>query len=297
MKVAAVPFWLVLTGCSDYGFDVPERVTDRYVVEGNVDIVVFGDTSESMRDTLDTLTGNFVRFVSRLEEAESRWQVAAVTGPDGCAQGGVLTPETPDWEDTFTVGINTPPGEDQVDEWGLNNVAAAIDASAEGGCNEGLIREDAALHLIFVSDEDDNSPGWDGPDPEYWRAYLERYFAAKGGDASRVHLTAVGGPEPIGCSYADFSRGYWDAVLATEGDFLSICDDWVFDLEALADTSVRKDRFALGEEARPDSVQVFVDLLERVGGWAYDEERAEVVFTDQAPYLGQAVDIRYETIP
>ncbi len=292
-----VPWWLVLAGCSDYGFDVPERVTDHFLVEGNVDLVVYGDTSDSMQDTLDTLTQNFVRFVSRLEDARSHWQVAAVTGPDGCAQGGVLTPETPEWEAAFTKGINTPPGQDDVDEWGLHNVAAALDASAPGGCNEGLVREDAALHLVFVSDEDDNSPGWDSSDPEYWRPYVERYLAAKGGDGSRVHLTAVGGPEPIGCSYADFARGYWEAVDATGGDFLSICDDWVFDLEALADTSVRKERFELAHEARRDSIQVFVDMLERIGGWTYDAESGEVVFTEEPPFLGQEVDIRYEVVP
>src|SRR5688500_14755778 len=87
-----------LAACSDYTYQVPQQVVDEWVVRGNVDIVVFGDTSESMMDTLTTLTENMVRFVNRLEDAQSDWHLAAVTGPDGCAQGGVLTTTTRNWE-------------------------------------------------------------------------------------------------------------------------------------------------------------------------------------------------------
>ena len=282
-----------LGACSDYGYGVPQQVTDEWVVRGNVDIAVVGDTSDSMADTLATLTANMVRFVSRLEEADTDWQLIAVTGPDGCAQTGVLDRDTEGWEAKFTTGINTKPGEDLVDEWGLHNAARAVEAAAEGGCNEGFLRDDAWLHIVFVSDEDDNSPGFDGPDPEYWQTYVDTYLAAKAGDPSLVHLTAVGGPEPIGCSYADFARGYWDAVNATDGVFLSICDDWVAQLDAVADSSVVQDRFELKGEAHEDTVRVFVDGAERIEGWEYVKRDASVVFLDEAPYAGQTVKVRY----
>jgi hypothetical protein len=284
---------VLLSACSDYGYGVPQEETDQWVVRGNVDIVVVGDTSDSMADTLGTLTANMVRLVSRLEESDTDWQLIAVTGPDGCAQGGVLDRATEGWEAKFTTGINTKPGEDDVDEWGLYNAASALEASVPGGCNEGFLRDDAWLHIVFVSDEDDNSPGYDGPDPDYWRSYVETYLAAKSDDPSRLHLTAVGGPEPIGCSFADFARGYWEAVQATDGDFLSICDDWVSQLDAVADSSVVQTTFELRDEAHADTVRVFVDGAERIEGWRYVDDDRTVVFSDDAPYAGQTVQVRY----
>ena len=283
---------IFLTACSDYQYGVPEQAIDEWLVRGNVDIVVYGDTSDSMTDTLATLTQNIVRFVSRLEDSDTDWHLIAVTGPDGCAQGGVLDNETPGWEDAFTRGITTKPAEDLVDEWGLHNAAQALAQSVDGGCNEGFLRDDAHLHVVFISDEDDNSPGFDGSDPEYWRTYVDAITASKA-DSSKVHLSAVGGPEPVGCSFADFARGYWDAVDATGGDFLSICDDWVNQLDALADSSVVRDTFKLKEEANPDTVRVFVDGAERIGGWTFREKAREVKFVSDPPYAGQQVEVRY----
>ena len=38
-------------------------------------------------------------------------QLIAVTGPDGCGVGGVLTADTANYSDIFAEGIITPPGE------------------------------------------------------------------------------------------------------------------------------------------------------------------------------------------
>jgi hypothetical protein len=283
---------LALTGCSDHILQGPEVVDQEWTVGGDVDIVVFGDTSESMQDTLDTLADSVEVMVTRLQDVDVDWQLIAVTGPDGCGQNGILTQDTPDWTGKFREGILTPPGEDLVDEWGLHNAAQALAASVEGGCNEGFLRPDAHLHLMFISDEDDNSPGWDGTDPEYWRQYTDTYLAAKE-DASKVRLSAVAGPAPIGCSYADYGRGYAEAVEAVGGEFLSICDDWALETDALADTSVVQATFALAKEPLEDSVRVFVDGLERVDGWHHDHVRNEVAFDDDAPYAGQGVRVSY----
>jgi hypothetical protein len=282
-----------LAACSDYGYSVPRQVTDEWLVQGNVDIVVVGDTSDSMADTLSNLTDNMVRFVSRLEEADADWHLMAVTGDDGCAQGGVLDARTPQWEELFTTGITTKPGEDLVDEWGLYNGAAALTQSEAGGCNEGFLRDEAYLHLVFISDEDDNSPGFDGSDPDYWRTYVDAYQAAKDFDSTKLQLSAVGGPAPIGCSFADFARGYWEAVQATEGDFLSICDDWVYQLDALADSSVVQDTFKLRANPYADTVRVFVDGLERIDGWSYRARDGTVVFVADPPFVGQSVTVHY----
>jgi hypothetical protein len=284
---------IVCAACSEQQFDGPLPVHEDWLVHGDVDIVVFTDTSESMGDQLATLAENVDILVSRLDEVDADWQLAAVTGPDGCAQQGVLTGDTPGWQDKFATGIQTPPGEDLVDEWGLYDAGQALAAATPGGCNDGFLREDAYLHIVFISDEDDNSPGFDEGDPDYWQPYVDQYVAAKGGDAAKVHLSAVGGPQPIGCSSADFAKGYWEAVEATGGQFLSICDDWEFQIDALADTSVVQSAFSLEQEPDQDSVRVFVDGLERVDGWVYRDTTNEVVFEAEAPYAGQEVEVNY----
>lgn len=284
---------ICLVACSDYGYRVPKQVTDEWIVQGDVDIIVFGDTSDSMTDTLTTLTENMTRFVTRLESAQSNWHLIAVTGRDGCGQGGVLSADTPGWEDVFKKGITTKPNEDLVDEWGLYDTAQALAETGVGQCNAGFLRDDAWLHVVFISDEDDNSPGFDGPDENYWQTYVDAYLAAKGNDVSKVHLSAVGGPEPVGCAYADFARGYWEAVEATGGDFLSICDNWVGGLDALADSSVVRETFQLGSSPRRDSIQVYVDGLQRIDGWTWREDTRTVTFDAHPPYVGQTVKIRY----
>ncbi len=287
--------WLALAGgigCSGESTDGSTRVEQRWVVQGDVDILVFTDTSDSMADQLAALAGNVEILVSRLEAVESNWHLIAVTGPDGCGQGGVLTRDTPDWPALFAEGIVTKPGEDLVDEWGLYNAQEALVSSATGGCNAGFLRREAHLSILFISDEDDNSPGFDGGDPNYWQTYVDGYQATKA-EPERVHLSAVGGPEPEGCNSADFARGYWEAVSATNGQFLSICGNWEYEIEALADSAVVQTSFPLAEPSTGEGIRVFVDGLERLDGWSWLEANNEVTFTARAPFAGQEVEIDY----
>lgn len=283
----------LLAGCSDYGIQPPKTITDATTVRGDIDIVVYADTSDSMQDQIDALSENFIRVISRLEQAKSDWHLIVVTGPDGVANEGILSAESADWEASFTTAINTKPEDDLVDEWGLYNVQQALEESLPGGVNAGFLREDAYLHIVFVSDEPDSSPVPDGVAEEtYWQAYVDDYLALKR-DPNMVKLSAVGGPAPIGCAYTDFSAGYYEAVMATGGDFLSICEDWPAQLEALADTSVTQLSFNLSQEPITDSLKVFVDGLERSGGWSYNEARNSVDFQENPPYAGQKVELRY----
>ncbi len=289
-------------GCSDHMIAGPEPAAEEWIVTGDADIIVYADTSTSMQDnTLETVASSVEVILARLGEADVNWQVLAVTGPDGCGQNGIITDETEDWQNKFAEGIRLPPepqfdenGVDlSVDEWGLFNAQAAVDASAPGGCNEGFLRDDAHLHVVYISDEDDNSPGFDGTDPEYWRPYVDAVVASKA-DPAFVHLSAVTGPAPVGCSFADYGRGYVEAVNSVEGELLSICDDWAFEADALADTSVTRDSFTLKDPPIEGSIRMFVDGLERIGGWTHDPELNEVVFASDLPFAGQEVRATYD---
>ncbi len=305
---------LLLLACSDYevapsndvwppGAGDPDRPNDEDTPDVQlswevppvvaVDLIVFGDTSGSMTEELVTMGDRITAFVERLAELSADWQLAAVTGPDGCNQGGILTEDDADFASAFAAGVMTPPGEDEVDEWGLNNVWAAVELSDAGECNEGLLRDEALLHAIFLSDEDDNSPGWDSGDADYWKAYTEPIIDRKD-DASLVTFSAIAGPVPDGCTGAEPGIGYAEAVDESAGEFLSICDDWYDQVDVLAETSVTRKVFPLEGEPYVDSISVSVNGIPRMEGWAYRDEQNAVVFSADPPTSGDVVQIFYD---
>jgi hypothetical protein len=97
---------LMAAGCMDYGTgqkvgrgappgpdDVPEGWNLEEFEGGGgstADVVVFGDTSGSMEEELRTLGETITTFVERLATHVDDWQLAAVTGGNGCSPSGVL---------------------------------------------------------------------------------------------------------------------------------------------------------------------------------------------------------------
>lgn len=308
--------FLSATGCSDYEFapnelasegetGTPEVIdtgtpADNTWVDSwdlaevaGVDVLFFGDTSGSMAVELKTLGSQVTAFVDRLATYTDRWQLLAVTGPEGCGVNGVLSPETPDYATLFAAGITTPPGEDKVDEWGLHNASQAVAQATTGACNEGFLRPEARLHVIFISDEDDNSPGFDSGDADYWQAYTDAIVAARG-DANQVVFSGVIGPTPKGCSGAEPGTGYAEAIEAYGGELLSICEAWYDQLDVLVDASVAWPIFHLTEIPVEGSVTVFVNGLQRTSGWTYSSIDNIVMFTENVPTIGDEVSVSYE---
>lgn len=274
--------------------DTTNSQTDSWDLEevAGIDVLFFGDTSGSMAVELTTLGAQVTGFVERLALYTDRWQLLAVTGPSGCGVGGVLTPEVKNYAALFASGIITPPGEDDVDEWGLYNAQQAVSKSAVGGCNEGFLREDARLHVIFISDEDDNSPGWDQGDADYWQAYTDAIVAAKG-DANEVVFSGVIGPAPKGCESAEPGTGYAESIAAYGGELLSICEDWTEDLDVLVDASVAWPIFHLTETPLQPTLEVLVNG-NIVSGWTYNGIDNTILFTASIPTIGDVVTVTYD---
>jgi hypothetical protein len=258
---------LLSLACVEYSparnVDPPRIIPDGWVQDAfegtstsSVDVVVFADTSGSMTDELVTLGQTVQPFVERLAERVDDWQLAAVTGDTGCAVSGILTPNTPDYADRFAVAIVLPVGSEFSAEMGLQNVTLVVENSGPGTCNEGLVRG-GTLHAIFVTDENEESPGYDRA-PDYWRDWFDRMADAHG-DPSQVQLSAVAGPTPNGCFGADPAFGYDAAVAATGGEFLSICDDWASQIDIIADTVGLQSRFELTHTPVESTIQVWVD--------------------------------------
>jgi hypothetical protein len=111
-------------------------------------------------------------------------------------------------------------------EMGLEAMRAALDVSLRTTDNAGFLRDDAALAVIFVTDENDCSGLTDatnGNDCE-WSAdrltSLDRYedflLGLKGGDASRIRLGAILAPD-TGVRYAP-GQSVNPSCLSANGD-------------------------------------------------------------------------------
>lgn len=164
--------------------------------------------------------------------------------------------------------------------------------SEPGRCNEGFLRPGATLQVVFISDEDDNSPGWDAGDVGYWQDYTDeiRWHQASG---QPVIFSAIAGPDPGGCSGAEPGVGYWQAAQDSGGATLSICEDWEEELVLLAQLSAQQSVFVLEGRAVPWSIEVWVDGEQRLDDWRYAIEEDAVIFESSPPLGGQEVIIDY----
>lgn len=289
---------LTAIGCTEYDTFTDTReesVVEIFEVAGaDTDIVFFTDNSSSMQRDLIELGGSFEKFLRRLNSANPSWQVITVTGDDGCSTSGVLTPTTPDVLHKFAMGVQTAPDDQSSDEWGLYIAREAVVNAALGLCNDDFLRPEASLHVVFMSDEGDTSPGWEGAH-DYWQSYLERIQDIKG-DPAKVRVSAIVGPRTGGCSEAQPGLGYIDAAEATGGEVLSICDDWSDDIEILADASILQDTFALQHEPFVETISVRVNSEDRLEGWAYDVAANSIVFTADIPTGRDEVVVSYRAL-
>ena len=110
-----------------------------------------------------------------------------------------------------------------------------------------------------------------------------------------MKFSAIAGDYPGGCATADAGDGYYQAVMATEGVFLSICSDWATptNLSMLAAASVQMAAFELDARPAPSTIRVWVNGTERFDGWRYNEGDNTVVFDEDIPQEEDVVKISY----
>jgi Abnormal spindle-like microcephaly-assoc'd, ASPM-SPD-2-Hydin len=258
-------------------------------VKGATDIIFAVDKSGSMDDDILSVQSNFGTFVNTLAGLDADYQVAAVVADDGCIAGGDPwidnTFSASEAEETITAMINTGMTGSNT-ERAFMLLESCASESASGGCNDGLIREDATLNLVGVSDEPEQSVN------NY--AYYVALFQSLKDNPDDMIMHAIGGDYPTGCGSASAYTGYYEATVATGGLFLSICaTDWGAHLEELAEGTVSDlSSFALTETPVPDTIVVRVDGQTITSGWTYDETTNTVNF-DEAPDGGSTIEVEY----
>ena len=165
-----------------------------------------------------------------------------------------------------------------------------------GGYNRGFLRSDAALEVIMVSDEEDQSPG-------SVPFYIDFYKSIKGFlNEDMMHVHAIVGDKNGGCGNsdegADAGKRYIDVQEATGGEFGSICDDsFAVILEKIGNKAFGlQKQFFLSAQAdgAPGSILVWVDsgagYQPCTTGWEYQSNTNSVVFDPNGSCMPQPTD-------
>lgn len=298
---------LALAACSDYRLGDPDeqvttpvRVQERFVQAPYpaLDVLFVIDSTGSMAEEQAGFAAAAGRFVAGLDALEVSYQLGVTTtdpADAGALQGlpWIVTPTADDpaarLADAIEVGTASPPPSAGLD-------AAALALADPDGQNRGFRRDDAALHVVFVADGDDESGAVLGDDPVGALLAVLDAEAARTGRATRA--SAVVGDVPSGCSgpggAALPGARYVEVAEATGGAVASICtSDFGAVADAVGELGVEWQRvFPLQAEPEVAGATVTVDGVRVTGGWCLDTTLPALVF-DAPPAADAAIVVEY----
>ncbi|MBM4391770.1 MAG: hypothetical protein FJ090_11665 [Deltaproteobacteria bacterium] len=309
-EVTAMVAWAALLGgCDglDYGFqdpDVtapPEVWVEETLVQATappVDVLFVVDGTGSMEEEQEALAAASADFVDALVASGLEWQVGATSSDPvdaGSLQGRpwILTPlhaeAGAELADALAVGTShAPPSA------GLDSAALAL-ADAEGE-NVGFRRDGAALHVVFVSDGDDESGSVLGADAA--TSFVSRLAEEAAETGQPASASAVVGDAPSGCDggtgEAQVGTRYIAVAEATGGSVSSICAlDFSGVADALGTLAVNwPTRFSLQATPVDGSVSVLVNG-QRETSFSVDEAGPALIFAS-APPPEAVIEVRYQ---
>jgi len=297
--------------------------TDTFTQEpsAEVDILWVVDNSNSMESEQQLVADGFESFIRTIEETNIDFHVGVITtnmdadNPDRgklLGEPQVITPEDDYvmlFEDRIRVGTD---GSDK--EKGLAAALGALSEPHISSINEGFRRDDAALSIIFVSDEDDCSDNeslaaYDGsacysreellvPVRDYVDEYKD--LAATGNPL--VLTSGIVGPDVDEDCDETWPGHRYEAVADAMGGVVgSICNpDYsnIMDRMGLAVSGVLT-VFQLTYVPVDGSIEVGVDetiVDEDAGsGWTYDDTYYTIRFDgDFVPQRDSTISITYE---
>ena len=193
--------------CNDNDFGLVERrQNDVFTQElrRKVDVLLVVDNSCSMIDEQQKLAANFDNFIEQFLTAEVNYQIGVTTTDmTDTEQSGRLVGDTKiitsdmsidEARDLFQENVKVC-SQGSGFERGLAAAEAALTDHVDGA-NAGFLREDAALSVVIVSDEDDLSAK---PVGDYLTSIKGVKGAAGYRDDTLVNISAVVGDPPGGC--------------------------------------------------------------------------------------------------
>jgi hypothetical protein len=283
--------------------ELPTQV-DRFVQQNmpKVDVLWLVDNSSSMGEEQQGIADNLPVFLDFFLESGLDYHIGVIStdmeDPDhqGRLQkagwNSYITPETVD-PVTVLAAMTTLGVLGSGDEKGRDPIFAALDHHRDA-YNHGFYREDASLHVVAISDEEDSSQGISEDEFLQWMKDLK-------GDPERVTFSSIVSPAPVCPGANDPGVEYIRYTEALGGIFWPICDrDWATVLEALGTQATALSvEFPLSAIPVPETLEVvvieqditftFVPELD----YTYDATRVSVRFVKYVPQPGAQVQITY----
>lgn len=282
-------------------FDVQEQFLQRPLPA--VDLLFVIDDTLSMADVQGDLAEQFDQFAAELETRKIRWHGGVITmAPEGQEAGWLqgepwlVTSSLPNASDIFSENLLL--GSEGVqNEAGIYAAVKALDYAQPGKPNAGFRRSEAALVVVFVSNEDDGSDEWISEDPV--DALLTRLDNEVSDYGTRATVSAIVGDAKEGCDgvggWVAPGARYLQAVAATGGGFSSICapdlsvlwegmnsaSGWYLDTFFLTHTPQREEYLR---------VRVDEEYLEE--GWVLEMKPPRIVFS-VVPAPDSVVTVEY----
>lgn len=266
-----------------------------------IDVLWIVDNSPSMAQEQNNLASNFDSFIQFVDESDVDYQIGVIStdldlaGHQGQLQGNpkIITRSTqPSPASAFATNIRVGTG-GAGNERGLEASYMALSEPLLSGVNAGFLRADAALAIIYVSDENDHSFG----EVSFYRRYFEQLKGV--GNENRVMAGAIVGDQPDGCATAGAGTRYHMLVQAIGGSIGSICAaDFSETLQQLGLTVAGLDRrFGLSDD-NPESASIVVEVDGQIiqqdwqNGWTY--ENGNIFFNGAyVPPPGATVEVSY----
>jgi len=282
-----------------------------------VDILFVIDDSCSMSEEQASLSSNFTAFIQFASAQALDYQIGVTTTdvdegqpPEagrlmpvaGTPADRIVTPRSqPSPEQAFQQNANVGIDNRTFTEKGLDGAYLALSNPLIFGHNNGFVRQDAVLSIIFVSDEEDMSAN-------AVDFYINFFLSIKGfRNTNLFTASSIVGDNPSGCrggaGNAQAGARYIEVANRTGGVFQSICTaDWSRALEDLSTTAFGfKSRFFLTNQPVVGTISVFVDGVEveaqAAGGtvnWSYDYPTNSINFSPFAtPEPGADIRVEY----
>lgn len=238
-----------------------------------VDVLLVVDNSGSMGPYQTKLGEDFGGFFEFFAEGAVDWRLAvahtdARAEDYGSIRGPIVTAEAANPAEQFAEVVNVGTDGGGI-EAGLGAARKLLEAKRNG-----FPRDDASVSVIFVSDEEDASPG---PIPEYVNAFfdLRGHRQREAFNASALTVTERADCDAEQYQQSALGTRYVETARLTGGISANLCvDDFAQIVRDLAlTTSTMIDTFVLQRKPALSSLLVIVDGVEVPcddGQWRYD---------------------------
>ncbi len=311
---------LALAACSEFNiipppdFDiVPHELIPPSVVRSEtftqttapkVDVLFVVDNSSSMTEEATKLSVNFPKFLDYFLYSGLDWHVGVVStnmeapGHSGqllAANGySFIDTETVEPDAVFAAMVPYYPGVSH-SESGRAAVYAALEVLVDG-VNVGFLRDEAPLHIVIISDENDHSVS---PPKDEFIDWLDDLRP----DPATRSFSAITGLE-ICANSSEVGQEYIDVSNVIGGVLWSICtDDWAPVMDELGENaSTLSTEFFLAEIPVIETIEVILtepgslpSSMAEGDDWTYNEVRNSITFASLVPSPLATVEILYET--